>query len=71
MEKQPGRQVTPPKTDSRLTFVGDSGLSTNAHNGIVGMHTVDEVFERVGVDFRVGVDLPSAPLAITRWWDSP
>jgi hypothetical protein len=55
----------------RLTFVGDSGLSTNAHNGIVGMHTVDEVFERVGVDFRVGVDLPSAPLAITRWWDSP
>jgi hypothetical protein len=50
----------------RLTFVGDSGLSTNAHNGIVGMHTVDEVFERVRVDFRIGVDLILASLAVIR-----
>jgi len=44
----------------RLTFIGDSGLSTNAHDGIVGMHTVDEVFERIRVNLGVGVDLPLA-----------
>ena len=40
-----------------LTFVCDSRLTTDAHDGIVGMHTVDEVFKRVGVDLRIGVDL--------------
>jgi hypothetical protein len=50
----------------RLTFIGDSSLSTYAHDGIVGMHAVDEVFERVGVDLGIGVDLPLASLAVIR-----
>lgn len=54
-----------------LTFIGDSSLSTNAHNSIVGMHTVDEVLERVGVDLRIGVDLPLAHLANIRYQNSP
>ena len=49
-----------------LTFVGNSSLSTNAHDGIVGMHTVDEVLKRVRVDLRIGVDLPLAHLATIR-----
>jgi len=55
----------------RLTFIGDSSFSTNAHDGIVRMHTVDEVLERVGVDLRIGVDLPLAHLANIRYQNSP
>lgn len=44
----------------RLTFIGDSSLSTYAHDGIVGVHTVDEMFERIGVDLGIGVDLTLA-----------
>jgi len=35
------------------------------------MHTVDEVLERVRVDFRIGVDLPLAHLATIRYENSP
>ena len=43
--------------DPRLAFVGYTSFAADTHDGIVGMHTVDEVFERVGVDFGISVDL--------------
>jgi hypothetical protein len=43
----------------RLTFIGDTSLATDAHDGVIGVHTVDEVFERIGIDLGIGIDLSS------------
>ena len=41
----------------RLALVGYSSLATNTHNHLVMMHTIDEVFERIGENLGVCVDL--------------
>ena len=43
--------------DPRLPLVRYPRLSTNTHDHLIVVHAVNEVLERVGVHFRVGVNL--------------
>lgn len=43
--------------DPRLTFVCDPGFAADAHNHVVVVHAVDEVFQRVGVNPGICVNL--------------
>ena len=43
--------------DPRLPLVRYPRLSTNTHDHLIVMHAVNEILERVGVHFRVGVNL--------------